>query len=255
MSTRRNWLKAFTLIELLVVIAIIAILAAMLLPALNRARQEAKRTACVQNLKNIGLALQMYISDNSEWMIWKNDCGNYQTETCFDVFWYELLTPYTEGTEVFHCPAESHSWRRSVCGLTWSRKDEYSADYSVNWYCFRTRTSNISQTANELVFCWDGRFVNSNRSDPAHTPFNIRNPYQTVSSDGTPRGQGNGSDGQKYALFTRNDTNSNLGIHNYGVNALFCDGHVEWLGPDKPKRDWRLATRKVHWFRTYQDLD
>src|SRR5438094_5562648 len=65
LARRRGWpLRGFTLIELLVVIAIIAILAALLLPALNAAKAKAQRAQCASNLRQLGIALLLYLDDN-----------------------------------------------------------------------------------------------------------------------------------------------------------------------------------------------
>ncbi len=103
--------QGFTLIELLVVIAIIALLAAILFPVFARARENARKTSCSSNLKQIGLGLAQYTQDYDEILPLSRigTAVGAGGATVIDAPWHAALYPYVKSTQLFKCPSNANN--------------------------------------------------------------------------------------------------------------------------------------------------
>lgn len=118
--------KGFTLIELLVVIAVIAILAALLFPVFNSARETARQASCLNNVKQLGAAVHLYWQSNEGVMmpgaIPIGPNGSWSDY----IVWMYLIRPYTKNLSVYKCPSWKYSWDGRY-NATWNCSYAYYA--------------------------------------------------------------------------------------------------------------------------------
>ena len=120
----------FTLVELLVVIGIIAVLISLLLPALNKAREQANATKCLSNVRNMTIAQQMYCNENRGWLV-QAGFGHTGEQNNDVIAWFNTLQQYYQFKLVARCPADQSShWDVPV--MTASGQELRKTSYGIN---------------------------------------------------------------------------------------------------------------------------
>lgn len=197
--------RGFTLIELLVVIAIIAILAAILFPVFARARENARRSSCQSNLKQIGLGWQMYVQDyDSRFPVYEGAVG--YTGTVMP-----LLQPYVKNEPLFVCPSRSSTATKSWPAFS-SPYGQYGTTYGMPWAYRPSKTVLINLAGGGSALLMD------EVQEPALLCLMAETAYKPVPGYGY--GEFQATDLVNYTV---------LEAHFDGSNYAFLDGHVKWL--------------------------
>jgi prepilin-type N-terminal cleavage/methylation domain-containing protein/prepilin-type processing-associated H-X9-DG protein len=233
--------SAFTLIELLVVIAIIAILAAILFPVFAQARDKARQTACLSNLKQIGNGITMYAQDYDETMPQQaGDYAKFLTTADTEPNWAKGIVPYTKNTQIYVCPSASPT---------------YNTDTSLPLISYHGNSAVISRVGvpmaaisapTNIIFCqedWYTWTTSYNRpnviSGAGVTPVKYRSWHMVdcrATYSDTPRIASLPGCGEEYSS-----------RHNGGGNLVYVDGHAKWKkGTDIRSGDFGLIPDEAY---------
>jgi prepilin-type N-terminal cleavage/methylation domain-containing protein len=256
MSRQRN--DGFTLIELLVVIAIIAILAAILFPVFQTAREKARQTSCASNLKQLGLGFTQYEQDFDELL----PCSNYISGSSCPVTssgWAGQIYPYVKSTGVFTCPDDSTqaSSAQLTAGYTpisyaLNVSFDVGTCYTLGNGYYTSIMDNVSKdtSPSQTVLLFEVSGMVSQVSSNVETSSPEASGYVGKLNAGTTV-QGVGSTPRQYETGympsqsgAAGDGNyaAPLGWHTNGANWLLLDDHVKWCQGSKVSDGYAAST-------------
>jgi len=216
---RRQSATAFTLIELLVVIAIIAILAAILFPVFAQAREKARQSSCLNNEKQIGLAMMQYTQDYDETLVPYSEFGR-SGDHAFA--WTVVLQPYLKNTDIYRCPSN----------------DDKSVAYTYNADISREKPvtpsgprplSAIPLPAQSVLF-GEAQGIKYDTANPALVNHALAFFIQPA-NNGTFSRRLKNPNNLAQGWETANSANEGYLVadrHAQGANYIFGDGHAKW---------------------------
>ena len=246
--TRTSRKSAFTLIELLVVIAIIAILAAILFPVFAQAREKARQTSCLSNMKQVGLGMLMYVQDYDEnypradyWLptgtispINPRATGGFALRINH-YKWQAWVIPYIKNSQVFQCPSRTRD------KAAWDVNGEYKGDgYAMN----------LAISGRPFIGGENPSFIGGTLAGiqaPADTMVFMELPNQVgfsyITSSSTVYPAALRESWAAYLMPTGVPQKSTA-PHSDGFTLAYADGHAKWVRPEQTwksyaNNDWR----------------